>query len=169
MLGDSPRDTIFSPNCNLFHKKVLPLQLLTEKIVNRSLLRFIYVAALLCGCLGSTAGVKVQRVVNERPAHEEQVRRDDGWTHNMAEEPQSVQGFTLRPSTSHRVNSTRPTRLLQTYGGKPGLQHGRNIHHESFHFLKYTGLCSYRNHVCLRKSAASQRHYYVLMLRRLLC
>ncbi len=80
-------------------------------------MRFCLIAALLCGLLGSKMGVREEGFVgNEQKS--EQIKQFDGWLRGMAEEPQSPVGSLLRTnSSSNRVISSRPSRLLPTHGG----------------------------------------------------
>jgi hypothetical protein len=81
-------------------------------------LRLLFVAFLWCHFFGFETEIKADSGETDIASREQQIKRHDGWLHNVAEDPQSVQGFTLRPSTSHRFGSSRPTRLLPTHGGK---------------------------------------------------
>lgn len=133
------------------------------------MLRLLFVAFLWCHFFGFETEIKADSGETDIASREQQIKRHDGWLHNVAEDPQSVQGFTLRPSTSHRFGSSRPTRLLHTHGGKSPHRTGQQIAQESFHLLKHAPLHTRLNCVWLRTSAASQRFYYVIALRRLLC
>ena len=133
-------------------------------------MRLSLIAALLCGILGSSIGIKAQGAAADSPHEEEQLRCNDGWQLHMAEEPQGPLGTVMRSSpSSHRIASNRPIRLRPTHGGKPDHQYGRWAKTKPFHFSKYTSLYLLRSHVGFLAGAASQRLYYVIALRRLLC
>ncbi|MBO6217827.1 MAG: hypothetical protein J6N73_09290 [Prevotella sp.] len=123
----------------------------------------------LCDLLGSANGVWTDSVIHDKQEAEELVRRDDRRLSNMAEEPHNPFTTAIRSSqSSQRLASSRPMRLLPTYGGKPSNSHGRwsqdeLSNHSKFFLLPQQGL---------RQSLASvlsPRKYYVIALRRLLC
>ena len=136
--------------------------------VKRYLVRLILVAALLCGSFLDFT-VKVQGAVASSQQDEKQFKRHDGWIRHVAEEPETVPVSLLRPTTSHRVASSRPTRLLPTHGGKPTNHGGRWTKGESFNPLIFPFLRSCRQFCWHRMTAASPRLRYVIALRRLLC
>lgn len=132
-------------------------------------MRFCLIAALLCGLLGSKMGVREEGFVgNEQKS--EQIKQFDGWLRGMAEEPQSPVGSLLRTnSSSNRVISSRPSRLLPTHGGRTGQHHGRGL---------ADGYCPLQislrrgfsiSSLALGRVSSSPRLYYVIALRRLLC
>ena len=136
--------------------------------MKRYLVRLILVAALLCGSFLDFT-VKVQGAVASSQQDEKQFKRHDGWIRHVAEEPETVPISLLRPTTSHRVASSRPTRLLPTHGGKPTNHGGRWTKGESFNPLIFPSLRSCRQFCWHRMTAASPRLRYVIALRRLLC
>lgn len=125
---------------------------------------------LLCGFLGFRTEVETRDLMDGSQKSEEQIRQDVGWLKHVAEEPLNLVEAALRPVTSsHRVVSSRPTRLLPTHSGKPGQHHGRG---------GFNGLLTFFNHILLRQCCAfdglhmipaSPRLYYVISLRRILC
>ena len=136
--------------------------------MKRYLIRLCLIAALLCSShLGFSA--KAHGAVDALQQDEQQVKQDDGWIHNVAEEPETVPVSLLRPTTSHRVTSSRSVRLLPTYGGKPSQHSGRWVKGQLSYlpkfFLQLT--CISRQRLCM--AATSPRRYYVIALRRLLC
>ena len=136
--------------------------------MNSFLIRLFLVVALLCNILGSGMGVRAQVHSNNRANDEEQIRQSDGWVKQVAEEPQGPIESVLRSaSSSHRVASSRPTRLLPTHGGKPGQHHW--VASGLFNLFKYAHLQLCRDFDCRRVVAAPPRLYYVIALRRLLC
>lgn len=136
--------------------------------MRKNLFRLSMVASLLCGFfLGFT--VKAQGMIAARQ-QEQQVKHHVGWVGTWAEEPETMPFSTIRPSSPfHRVASSRPTRLLPTYGGKPNHHSGRWAKNQSPHLLKCFKLFSNIGHHRLRMFAVSPRRYYVIALRRLLC
>lgn len=138
--------------------------------MNRFLMRFILVATLLCGFLGSRTGVKAPGMVSNGQKSEEQIRQNDGWLRQVAEEPQSPVESVLRtaPSTN-RVVSSRPTRLLPTHGGRPSQHHGRWTADGLLNTYKHLPCGQCYGLVNLHRVSSSPRLYYVIALRRLLC
>lgn len=138
--------------------------------MNKFLTRLFLIAMLLCGFLGSRTGVKAQRVVGNEEKNEEQIRQNNGWLRQVAEEPQSPVESALRSApSSHRVASSRPTRLLPTHGGRPGQHHGRWSADGLFNLYKYQSCWQCYSFVSLHRISSSPRLYYVIALRRLLC
>ena len=136
--------------------------------MKRYLLYLSFVATWLCGILlGSNT--KVQDTVSNRQQDEQQIQRHDGWIRHVAEEPETLPVSLLRPTTSHRVASSRSARLLPTHGGKPS-QHSGRWAKGQLSYPPYCPIqlpCISRQRLCM--AAASPRHYYVIALRRLLC
>ena len=138
--------------------------------MNRFLIRLFLVAMLLCGFLGSRTGVKEQGIVGNAQKSEEQIRQNNGWLRQVAEEPQSPVESALRSApSSHRVASSRPTRLLPTHGGRPGQHHARWSADGLLNPYKYLPCCQCYGLVSLHRAYSSPRLYYVIALRRLLC
>lgn len=134
------------------------------------LLRLSLIMSLLWGVLGSNNGVKAQGVATDKQHDEQQVCQHDSWLGHVAEEPQTQQSPCLRTGgQSHRVVSSRNSRILPTHGGKPGQHHGRWARNSSCQPLKNSLLCLHHSHLWFRAGTASPRHYYVIALRRLLC
>ena len=132
--------------------------------------RFLLLIALMCNILGSGKGIKADGMVYEKPDAEEQIQRYDDFFNHVAEEPQAPIGAAWRSvPSSQRVGSSRPTRLLPTQGGTPTHHTGRWARNEwlnpSYGFV----LLSCKSLNSSRTMAASQRLYYVIALRRLLC
>ncbi len=133
------------------------------------MLRLLLLIALMCNILGSGKRIKADGMVPERPDNEEQIQRYDGFINHMAEEPQAPVGTALRSlPSSHRVGSSRPSRIIPTHGGKPTQHPGRWAKNDCSNLLNGFALLSYRLYGS-RALAASQRLYYVIALRRLLC
>lgn len=132
-------------------------------------MRLSLIAALLCGVLGSVAGVRAQHAVAYGQIGEEQIKAEDGRLKQMAEEPQSPAGTSFRtvPST-HRVASSRPVRLLPTHGGRTGQNQGRWAA-DGFSLHKYLPGWQCFGIAGQHRAAPSPRLYYVIALRRLLC
>lgn len=139
--------------------------------MKRHLIRLFLFAALLCGFLGSRTGVMAQsHTINDEQKSEEQIKQNDGYLKPVAEEPQSPVEVVFRSlSSSYRVASSRPTRLLPTRGSKPTNFTGRWAKGESFNPLLPYALLTYRCNCWHRTTAASPRLRYVIALRRLLC
>ncbi len=136
--------------------------------MKRYLIPLSLVAALVCGfLLGFTA--KTQDALTGRQQDEQQVKRHDGWIRHVAEEPETAPFSLLRPTTSHRVASSRSVRLLPTHGGKSSQHSGRWTKGQSSYLPKFSLQlpCSIHHRLCM--VAASPRRYYVIALRRLLC
>ena len=133
------------------------------------MLRLLLLIAFVCNILGSGKRIEADGMVPERPDKEEQIQRYDGFINHMAEEPQTPVGAALRSlPSSHRVGSSRPSRIIPTHGGKPTHHFGRWTNNEWSNLFNGFALLSYRLHGS-RTLAASQRLYYVIALRRLLC
>ena len=137
--------------------------------MNKFLIRLCLVTTLLCGILGFGMCAKAQASVSDGQKSEAQIKQSEGWLRQVAEEPQSLGGTSLRTvPLSHRVASSRLTRLLPTHGGKPMSHNGRGARGESFNSLlhpSWLACC----HCRLGMPAPSPRLYYVIALRRLLC
>ena len=132
-----------------------------------ALLRIWLLASLLFGTLVSTSEASARHATRH---DEKQLSQHEGLLHLVAEEPQTLQGPLMRAGgQSHRVVTTRNSRVLPTHGGKPGQHLSRWAHHASSNLLKHTLLLLRRSPLWLRTGAASPRHYYVIALRRLLC
>ena len=132
--------------------------------------RFLLVIALICNLFGSGKGTMADGMVYERPDNEEQIQCYDGFFNHVAEEPQAPVGTALRSvPSSHRVGSSRPTRLLPTHGGKPTHHSGRWARNGWSNLFNRSVLLLYKSLNGSCAMAASQRLYYVIALRRLLC
>ena len=142
-----------------------------KRHMNRFLIRLFLVATLLCDFLGSSLDTKAQGMaVKDEQKSEEQIKQHDGYLKYVAEEPQSPVEVAFRSvSSSHRVASSRPTRLLPTHGGKPSKHHGRWAGDEVFKPFNcpIRQRCYSVDRLCT--VAAPSRLYYVIALRRLLC
>ena len=138
--------------------------------MRKKLTRLFLIAALLSGFLGLKTVVKAQhRAFDNGTRNEELTAQSDGWLRQVAEEPQSLGGTTLRTMpSSQRVVSSQTTRLLSTHGGKPTNHGGRWTREESSNLLITPSLLSCR-HCSQGMRTASPRLYYVIALRRLLC
>ena len=137
--------------------------------MKKYLLRISFIASLVCGfLLGST--VKAQGAVAERQHDKQQVKKYDGWIHQLAEEPETAPVSALRPSSpSHRVAYHRSVRLLPTHGGKPGQHIGRWEKGQLSNLQKCFVQLSCIGHHQACMAVSSTRGYYVIALRRLLC
>ena len=137
--------------------------------ISFSMLRILLLIALVCNILGSGKRIKADGIVFGKPCNEEQIQRYDDFLNHVAEEPQAPIGTALRSlPSSHRIGSSRPSRIIPTHGGKPTQHAGRWAKTEWSNLLNGFALLSYRIHGS-RAMAASQRLYYVIALRRLLC
>ena len=139
--------------------------------MNRFLIRLFLVALLLCDFLGSADGVMAKCLVEKgRQENEEQIKQSEGYVKDVAEEPRCpVEVVFLSGSSSSRLATSRPPRLLPTYGGKPGKFHGRWAADGLSNPYKHLLLQKCWSHILLRTSVAPPRLYYVIALRRLLC
>ncbi len=135
------------------------------------LVRFLFVIVCMSFCLGTPLDVLAAAPCdNDLQQTETQVRQSDGRSNRVAEQPVSaVEAFLRSAQRSRRVVSARPTRLLPTCGGK-------NSGHASAwgRCPMSDPLLQYASRSCLLlgrngASAASQRLYYVIALRCLLC
>ena len=137
----------------------------------RKVIRFFFILAFLCNVPGSGMDVRAQGFLStEQQKNEEQIKQNDGYLNPVAEEPQSPVEVIFRSvPSSHRIASSRPTRLLPTHGGKPTNHGGRWAKGESFNPLISLSLRSCRQFCWHRTTAASPRLRYVIALRRLLC
>lgn len=162
------------------------------------LFRLLFVAALLCDSLGFTACVNEQPRADSReaslprhfvrrftrrppqpladsrealPPRHAQLVRSRAYSHEaFAEEPQPLIEAVFRSTpSSHRIASSRPSRLLPTHGGKPTNHPSRWAKGESSNPLKHALLLSCRCHRWHFATVASPRLRYVIALRRLLC
>ena len=138
--------------------------------MNRNLIRLLVVATLMCFFLDFNTEVRAKGSFTEEKHSEEQVSRNDGLYHQMADEPRSPVEAGLRQApTSHRIASSRPSRLLPTHGGKLGKHPGRWTSDITSNPFKYAQLQWCGTLLWFRTVAASPRLYYVIALRRLLC
>ena len=137
----------------------------------RKVIRFFFILAFLCNVPGSGMDVRAQGFLStEQQKNEEQIKQNDGYLNPVAEEPQSPVEVIFRSvPSSHRVASSRPTRLLPTHGGKPTNHGGRWAKGESFNPLTSPSLRLCSQFCWHRTTAASPRLRYVIALRRLLC
>ena len=140
--------------------------------VKKYLIRIGLVALLLCSVIFGSA---LQRAKTHQDAAacqqgEQLVSQYDDWGLQVAEEPDCTTAPSLRSSpSSARIASSRPVRLLPTFGGKPNSHSGRGAKNQSSNFLN-----CFLQQPCMRlywlyTAVASPRRYYVIALRRLLC
>lgn len=142
--------------------------------MNRFLTRLFVAAMLLCGFLGSKIEFQAQDYVVEaqksRSDEIQQIKQGDGWLRQVVEEPQSPVESVLRTApSSHRITSSRPTRLLPTHSGRSNQHHGRWSADGLFNLYKYQSCWQCYSLVSLHRISSSPRLYYVIALRRLLC
>ena len=144
------------PHCNDFVKQYL--------------IRIGLVAFLLCATLlDSAGGIRAQSAAKEGQRDEELIEQRDGWLQRIVEERRNIPADALRPSSSSsRLASSRPVRVLPTHGGKPTHHSGRWYQDYSSN-LFYIALQSCPNRYQLCSTVASPRLRYVISLRRLLC
>ena len=163
----------------------------------RKVIRLFFILAFLCNVSGSGMDVRAQALLTtEQQKSEErfhvaesrgkacldyaetrkrsdeiqQIKQNDGYLNPVAEEPQSPVEVAFRSApSSHRIASSRPTRLLPTHGGKPTNHGGRWAKGESFNPLTSPSLRLCSQFCWHRTTAASPRLRYVIALRRLLC
>ena len=140
-------------------------------LVKQYLIRIGLVAFLLCAALLDSAdGIRAQVAAKDGQRSEELIGQHDGWLQRIIEERRNVASDALRPSSSSsRLASSRPSRVLPTHGGKPTHHFGRWYHQDSSNLLLYSALqtCPSRYRLCA--TVASPRLRYVIALRRLLC
>ena len=119
--------------------------------------------------LDISGGVRAQRAIAELRQGKVNVEQCDGWLRHIAKERQSLPLEALRSSSSSsRVASSRPARLLPTHGGKPTSHSGRCSRNESYNPTLYSLLLPCRNHTSVT-AALSPRLRYVIALRHFLC
>ena len=140
--------------------------------MNRILMHIFLIVTLLCGLIGSMARVKAQSYVETGGAKSEhQIKQNEGYLGTFAEESRNSIEVAFRSTpSSHRVASSRPTRLLPTHGGgKPGGHLGHWTANVVFKPLKKALLQPCHELYYLHMVVASPRLRYVIALRRLLC
>lgn len=138
--------------------------------MNKLLRHLIVIIALLCGLLGSGIRVKVQEVATNQVVGEVRSMRPDRQDRLWGEEPQSPLSDSMRkPPSSHRIVSTRTSRLLPTQGGKSGHSSDRWANGHSSNLLNHLPSLLCQSPLWLGIVAPSPRLYYVIALRRLLC
>lgn len=142
--------------------------------MNKFLIRLFLIATLLCGYLLCNAmqvrGDYLGSGTSSGQKNEEQIKPGSGMLKQVAEEPQIPAESALRSaSSSHRVATSRLTRLLPTHGGKPNNHTGRWTKGQSFNPLLFPFPQSCYSRQRHRAFAASPRLRYVIALRRLLC
>lgn len=139
-------------------------------IVNRFLMRLFLVSTLLCGFLGFSTEVKAWGMAGCDQKSEEEVKENDGWLKQMAEEPPSSVEASLRTlPTSIRVVSSRSIRLRPTYGGRTGQHHGRWAEDGCGPFQTSPVGGFSKSSYAPGRASSSPRLYYVIALSRLLC
>lgn len=132
--------------------------------------RFFIISALLCGLLGFGIGVKAQVIAHDEQKNEEQIQEADGFLRQVAEEPQSPVEAAFRSApSSHRVASSRSSRVQTTHGGRTNHTHGRVLADVLSYLHKYLPLGDVSSKSSSAQAFASPRLYYVIALRRLLC
>ena len=139
--------------------------------MNRFLIRLFLIATLLCNFLGSVDGVMAKSLAEKgRQENKEQIKQSDGYVKDVAEEPRCPVEVVFRSaSSSSRLASSRPPRLLPTHGGKPGKFYGQWAADGLSNLYKHLLLQKCWSHILLRTSVAPPRLYYVIALGRLLC
>ncbi|MBO4483005.1 MAG: hypothetical protein J5735_04235 [Prevotella sp.] len=140
--------------------------------MNRILMHIFLVVTLLYGFLGSVDRVEAQSYVETGGAKSEhQIKQNEGYLGTFAEESRNSIEVAFRSTpSSHRVASSRPTRLLPTHGGgKPGGHLGHWTANAVFKPLKNALLQPCHELYYLHMVVASPRLRYVIALRRLLC
>ena len=139
-------------------------------LMKRYLLRIGLVVALLCGLSDSLEWVSNQEGVANKHQQEEQITQDDGYVKNLIAERQRPFNSTLvKSQNQQRVGSSRPSRIIPTYGGKSGknLAHWANQQLDNTLNIIYQPLQLIKT--CSGHGIASPRLYYVIALRRILC
>lgn len=139
--------------------------------MNRILMHIFLIVTLLCSLLGFSNRVKAQSHVETRGAKSEhQIKQDEGYLGTFAEESRNSIEATLRSTpSSHRISSSRPTRLLPTHGGKPGEHYGQWIENAIFNRLNTFYVQSCYDLYRINMVVSSPRLRYIIALRRLLC
>ena len=107
---------------------------------------------------------------HDEQKNEEQIQEADGFLRQVAEEPQSPVEAAFRSApSSHRVASSRSSRVQTTHGGRTNHTHGRVLADVLSYLHKYLPLGDVSSKSSSARAFASPRLYYVIALRRLLC
>lgn len=139
--------------------------------MKKFLRHLLLVVTVLCTFLGSETGIRAQEFISpDGQESEKQIRQNSDYLLPVDDGPQLPVGVAFySPPSSHRIASSRPTRLLPTHGGKSGKYNGRWISDDLCKLSKsfsFQWSCHLNR---LNTIVAPPRHYYVIALRRLLC
>lgn len=125
---------------------------------------------MLCIHLGSSIGVVANAMAAHQRSQEVQVSRHGRLSKPSDEEyPLPLDAALRLPPSPYRLVSSRPVRLLPTYGGRTSHHSGRWNNGHSFNSLNALSLQLRRRQQRLGTVTASPRLYYIITLRRLLC
>ena len=139
-------------------------------LMKRYLLRIGLVVTLLCGLSDSLEWVSNQEGVANKHQQEEQITQDDGYVKNLIAERQRPFNSTLvKSQNQQRVGSSRPSRIIPTYGGKSGKNLAHWANQQLDNTLNIIYLPLQLTKICSGHGIASPRLYYVIALRRILC
>ena len=142
----------------------------TYCFVKGRLTRLTLILCLLCIHLGSSVGVMANAMAAHRRGQEVEVSRYGSLSKPSDEEhPLPLDAALHLPSSPYRLVSSRPVRLLPTFGGRTSHHSGRWNNGHSFNSLNSLSLQLRRRHQRLGTVTASPRLYYIITLRRLLC
>ena len=139
-------------------------------LMKRYLLRIGLVVTLLCGLSDSLEWVSNQEGVGKKHQQEEKITQDNGYVKGLVAESQKpIDSPLVKSQNQQRVGSSRPSRIIPTYGGKSGknLAHWANQHFDNTLNIIYLPL--QLKNICSGHGIASPRLYYVIALRRILC
>lgn len=139
-------------------------------LMKRFLLSIGLVVTLLCGLSDSLGWVSNQKGVANKHQQEEQITQYNGYVKGLMTERQRPYNYPLvKSQNQQRVGSSRPSRIIPTYGGKSGknLAHWANQLQNNTLNIIYLPLPELRT--CSGLGIASPRLYYVIALRRILC
>ena len=139
-------------------------------LMKRYLLRIGLVVTLLFGLSDSLGWVSNQEGATNKHQQEEQITQDDGYIKGLvAERQKPIDSPLVKSQNQQHVGSSRPSRIIPTYGGKTGknLAHWASQHLDNTLNIIYLPLQLTK--ICSGHGIASPRLYYVIALRRILC
>ena len=139
-------------------------------LMKRYLLRIGLVVALLCGLSDSLEWVSNQEGVTNKHQQEEQITQDDeSFKDLIAERQRPIDSPLVKSQNQQRVGSSRPSRIIPTYGGKTGKNLALWANQHLDNTLNIIHLPLQLTKICSGHGIASPRLYYVIALRRILC
>jgi len=142
----------------------------TFAAMKKMFLRLWLIVVLLCGLADSLSWISAQDVVR-LPSHQDAcIEQHNGLVSSWMEERQRPFGQALvKSQSSQRIGSSRSSRVLPTYGGKPGRSMGHGASSYSSNCFNGVFLCRNTRIQSARAGVSLPRFYYVIALRRLLC